>query len=600
MDLLVYKLALIGFLGMLAQWLAWRLNLPAIVLMSLAGLAAGPMLGLIQPEQDFGEFLRPVISVAVAIILFEGGLSLKFSEIIGLERAVRRLVFPGALIAWLSAGAAAYYLAGLSLPVAILFGGLLVVTGPTVIMPLLRQAKLKRHPAAVLRWEGIVNDPVGAMLAVVTFEVIRETGAGEPLAQVILYVALASIAAGFLGFGAGRGLAFLFRRGLVAEFLKAPFILVSVIGVFALANLIEKEAGLVAVTVMGMALANSDLASYHEIRRFKENIAVLLISGVFVILTATLTVEDILSMGWRDAAFVAALLFIVRPLTVWLSTIRAGLSWQERLLIGWIAPRGIVAVTVAGFFATSLVDLGIEDGARLVPLAFAVVFATVLAHGFSISPMARMLGLVATSRPGALIVGASPWTTALGKLLHDLKVPVLLADSNWNHLRAPRLSGLPTYFGEVLSEASEHSVNLSQFGALVAATDNDAYNALVCSNLAPEIGRARVYQTGPLQGNGGEESRSLAITVRGAYLFEAEHGIDELNRRLALGWTFNKTTLTREFSLQSLADTLPNDAFIVCVIKANGEPVFAAKDKQIKPVAGEVVVSFSPPDGLPD
>ena len=380
------------------------------------------------------------------------------------------------------------------------------------------------------------------------------------------------------------------------EFLKAPFILVSVIAVFAIANQIEKEAGLIAVTVMGIAMANAGLASYHEMRRFKESIATLLVSGVFVILTATLSFDDFLAMGWRDIAFVAAILFIVRPFTVWTSTIRSGLSWQERALIGWIAPRGIVAVAVAGFFSVSLVELGYEDGQRLVPLAFAVVFATVLAHGFTISPLAKLLGLVSTTRPGVLLVGAGNWTTALGKILHDLKVPVLMADNNWNHLREPRLTGLPTHFGEILSEAAEHNINLGQFGALIAATDNDAYNALVCSNLAPEIGRSKVYQTAPLTGTGYEGNRSLAVTRRGSYLMQGEPNIDSLNVKMAFGWRFKKTTLTKEYTYTDLCDGLPTDGKVVCILRANGALVFANRSGTAKGNAGDTVITFVPKD----
>jgi hypothetical protein len=230
----------------------------------------------------------------------------------------------------------------------------------------------------------------------------------------------------------------------------------------------------------------------------------------------------------------------------------------------------------------------------LVPLAFAVVFATVIAHGFTISPLARLLDLVSTSRPGALIVGAGPWTTALAKLLHDLKVPVLIADNNWNHLREPRLTGLSTHFGEILSEAAEHNINLSQFGALIAASDNDAYNALVCSNLAPEIGRSRVYQTAPLIGTGREDNRSLAVTRRGSYLMEGEPNIDSLNVKIAFGWRFKKTTLTKEFDFSQLQETMPQDGRVVCVVRANGVIVFATRKGNLKAQAGETVVTFVP------
>ena len=254
MDIsIVPKIALIGALGISAQWLAWRYNLPAIVLMSVAGLIAGPALGILSPAQDFGEFLRPIISIAVAVILFEGGLNLNFSELRGVGRAVWRLVFVGAPLAWILGALAAHHGAGLSWPTAILFAGILVVTGPTVIMPLLRQARLSHRPGAVLKWEGIVNDPVGALLAVLVFEYLVVAEEGHNMIASGSWLAVVTLASAALGVAAGSLIAWTFQRGHVPEFLKAPVILVSVLLTFVLADLLEHEMGLVAVTAMGLA-----------------------------------------------------------------------------------------------------------------------------------------------------------------------------------------------------------------------------------------------------------------------------------------------------------------------------------------------------------
>ncbi len=593
-ELLIVKIVLIIALGFGSQWLAWRLQLPAIVLLALAGVAAGPVLGVLDPVADFGPLLQPTVSIAVAIILFEGGLNLDFRELRGVSAAVRRLVILGAPIGWALGSLAAHYAAGLSWPVAILFGGILVVTGPTVIIPLLRQAKLGSRPAALLKWEGIINDPIGALLAVLVYEVVTVVHRDETfvVAGAALLVAIGLAVA--LGIGFARLIVFAFDRGLVPEYLKAPAILCAVLACFEGANLVQEESGLLAVTVLGIALANARLASIHELRRFKENITILLVSAVFVVLSASLPREVLFTADWRMAAFVGAMLFLVRPATIWLSTIGAGLTWRERTLIGWIAPRGIVAVAVAGLFGPSLVRLGYEDAALLVPMTFAIVFATVIAHGFTIGWLSRRLGLSATGKPGILLVGASPWNMGLAKALEDLKIPVTVVDDNWRRLRQIRLAGLSTYYGQILSEAAEFHLDMNRFGYLLALTDNDSYNALVCSQFAPEIGRHRVYQLGT-RTNGDDEIKEVAHTIRGRTLLRSGTGYYELAKRRRQGWVFQKTGLTEEYDLERYLSDRPEGTEMLFAVRPSGEMAFATDEGRPPAEAGDVILSFSPP-----
>lgn len=598
MDNIISILALVGVLGIGSQWIAWRFNLPAIVLMSIAGIVAGPFTGILRPEQDFGEFLRPMVSVAVAIILFEGGLSLNLKEIRGVGRSVRRMVFPGVLFAWILGALAAHFAAGLSIPVAVLFAGLLVVTGPTVIIPLLRQANLSPRPRTVLKWEGIINDPIGALLAVLVFEILVSTAEGASTGEVFGMLALACAVAVGIGVLIGVAVAYVFPRGYVPEFLKSPALFTAVLLCFGLAEAIEHETGLLAVTAMGIYLANARIASLPELRRFKENMTVILVSGVFVILCASLTMEDFYSADWRMLAFVLVTLFLVRPLSVFLSTIGTELTWQERLLIGWVAPRGIVAVALSGLFVIRLKDIGYADADRLVPLTFAIVFATVVAHGFTVKPLARMLGVAASSRPGVLIVGASRWSVALAQLLQEFKIDVLLADTSWHRLRPARLANVPTYYGEILAEATEHHVDTENYGALLAVTGNEAYNALVCREFAPEIGRTAVYQLGATEE---DHPHGIGFTVRGQTLFRSGAALDELQRRNFSGWRFKKTRLTPEYAYdQFMADKL-EEAEVLLVIRSSGKLAFStSKDGRPKMSPGDTVITYAPPDPTKD
>ncbi len=602
MENLVLAFTIIGFLGVGAQWLAWRFNFPAIVLMAIAGVLAGPVFNIFAApgaapgtppmEAMFGEFYRPVIAVAVAVILFEGGLQLNFSELRGLTRGVQRLVFPGVPIAWFLGAAAAYLIAGLSWPIALLFGGIMVVTGPTVIIPLLRQSKLNARPATLLKWEGIVNDPIGALLAVLVYEflVIGEHGAtsGEIVSSLIL---AASLSAG-LGFAIGRFVATSFRRGFVPEYLKPPLLLVLVLTCFELANLLQEEAGLLSVTAMGVTLANSKIASINELRLFKENIAVLLVSGVFVILTANLTAQSIGALDWSVFWFLAAMLFVVRPLTVLVSTIGAGLPWKERLLVGWVAPRGIVAVAVSSFFGASLLEAGYVDGGKLIPLAFGMVFATVVLHGFTIGPLAKALGLASRQRPGVLIVGASPFSVALAAKLKEMGTPAMVADTSWRRLKPARLANVETYYGEILSEVTEHHVDLNRFGYLLALGGNEAHNALVATDLAPELGRAAIFQVNA-RGKDEDDRKALSYTLQGRTFLHSGAALDELLRRHYGGWGFQRTRLSEEYPPEQYKADLGADHEIILVMR-KGALVFASREAPVSFEIGDTVLAYIP------
>ncbi len=602
MDNLVLAFALIGVLGIGAQWLAWRFNLPAIVLMAIAGVLAGPVLGVFGPpgpsgeppmEALFGEFYQPIIAIAVAVILFEGGLQLNFSELRGLTRGVRRLVFPGVAIAWGLGAGAAFYIIGLSWQVALLFGGIMVVTGPTVIIPLLRQSKLNARPATLLKWEGIVNDPIGALLAVLVYEFIVFGNGGEASpGDIIVSILVASMLAGGLGFAIGRLAASSFRRGWVPEYLKPPILLALVLVCFEVANLLQHEAGLLAVTAMGVTIANSRIASINELRLFKENIVVILVSGVFIILTANLTFESLRGLDWSAFWYLTTMLFIVRPLTVFVSTIGSGLPWRERLLVSWIAPRGVVAVAVSSFFGAALVTAGYADGEKLIPLAFAMVFTTVIAHGFTIGPLSKALGLASRERPGVLIAGASPWSIALAAKLKELEIPVMVADASWRRLQPARLADVPTYYGEILSEVTEHHLDLNRFGYLLALSGNEAHNALVSTDLAPELGRAAIYQVNA-RGKDEEDRQALSYTLQGRTFLHSGVPLDELLRRHYKGWVYQRTRLSEEYPPERYKEDAGPDHEIVLVIRKDAI-LFASREAVVEPAIGDTVLAYAP------
>ena len=587
-------IALVGILGIGSQWIAWRTGWPAIVLMLAAGFLAGPVFGLFDPEHAFGDLLDPMIAIGVALILFEGGLSLDFRELRHAGEGVWRLVLLGGPIAWVLGAFAAHSIGGLEWPVAILFAGILVVTGPTVVMPLLRQSSVKARPAAILKWEAIVNDPIGALFAVVSYEYFRAVteSPGASLFEVVPPLIIAAIIAGLIGYVAAAAIAWAFPRGAIPEYLKVPVLLTSVIVVFVLSNQIEHEAGLVAVTVMGIALANMNVSSLRSIHPFKQNIAVILIAGIFVLLSASLEFEELAYLNWNFGLFLLALLFLVRPATILLSLLGSSVPWNERLFLSWIAPRGIVLVAISGLFALRLEDIG-YDGTALIGLSFAVVVATIVAHGFTIDLVARLLNLKGSNRPGVLIVGSTPWTISLALMMQELKAPVMVVDSSWQRLALARQKGLPFYHGEILNEATEHNLDLTPYSVLVAATENEAYNALVCNEFAYEIGRDTVFQLGDAIDD--EDRHALPSGIRGRALFESGFGVEDVNERLARGWVFRKTKLSEEFTFAAAQDRLPDAAAMLLLVRDNGTLRFFTHAARPEPRAGDVIVSFAPP-----
>ncbi|WP_017931323.1 cation:proton antiporter [Robiginitomaculum antarcticum] len=634
-HLLPLKMALIGGLGIGAQWLAWKLQKPAIVLMALAGLIFGPLLGYLltlsmpdwlpakignpvfgvmdalrlNPIKDFGDLLRPVIGISVAIILFEGGLTLKFREIQGFAKPIRRMLLVASPISWLLGACAAHYIVKLPWDISAMIGGLFVVTGPTVIVPLLRQAHLAERPANVLKWEGIVNDPMGALFAVGAYEFIRFTAAGGSLQFAFGMLAFAAIFGTVIGIVSGWAMSQAFNRGIIPEYLKAPVMLVWVLLIYVFANEMAEETGLLAVTAMGITMANSRFASLVEMRRFKENIAVLLVSGVFVILTATLTPDVIKSFfdNWQVPTFVLVTIFLVRPIAVFIGTAFSGLNWKETLIVSLIAPRGIVAVAVAGFFATELVALSteyaeqgnfalaasLEQGAVFVPLSFALVFATVLFSSFTVTPLAKALGLATENSEGVLIVGANPWSLGLAKGLKDMGVPVTVADTNWRRLRGARQEGHYVFYGEVLSEHADYNLDHSKFQHLIAATPNDAYNSLVCVEFAPELGRHRVFQlAGPEKDE--YDKTAITFTARGRILSTQGRNFDGLTQNWWGGYRFRSTKLSEEYTLTDLLADRGEDTDILMIKRADGFVAIPNSGEKLKVEAGSTVLTFGP------
>jgi len=590
----VMAFALVGALGVGSQWLAWRLKMPAIVLMLLAGLIVGPVLGVFDPARDIGALTGPMISIAVAIILFEGGLTLNLHSLRDAAVGVRRLVFVGAPLGWLTSALALHYAAGLTWESAAVFGGIMIVTGPTVIAPLLRSARLARRPAQLLQWEAIVNDPIGALAAVLAFEVVVVLRTATDAGAAALDFGLGIGVAALVGFAAGALLSWAYKGGRVPEYMKVPVLFALLLGTFAVSDAMLHESGLLAVTIMGIVLANSRLPSYDELRRFKEHATVLLVSGVFILLAAGMDFSALGQLTWRAALFVGVVVLVARPVTVLVSLVGSNLPWNERWLVALTGPRGVVLVAVAGLFGTRLVEIGVEDAALIGPLAFVLVAATVVLHGFTLAPMGRWLGLASSETPGVLLIGGNTFTVALAEALEKAEVAVTVADPNHGHLRAARSAGLATFSGDVLSEAAEHRLDLARFAVAVTATDNDAYNTLVATDLGHELGRDNVYQVSREKNTSPRHQLPVSL---GGRSFAENVSFRDLSRLIFQGWTFRIPRLSEEYDFERWRAENP-EARLLGRIGKRGVVRFVNEDEGARPAPEVRLIALAPPKAV--
>ncbi len=574
--------------GMAAQWVAWRLKLPAIVLLFAAGLLAGPGFGLIHPSQALGGALRPLVGLAVAIVVFEGGLALDLRELRAAGEGVLRLTAIALPVSFVLGTLAAYLCTGMGWGPAALYGAITVVTGPTVVLPLLRHTRLKRRAASFLKWEAIVNDPIGAVLAAVVLEVLTVGGGAGGLGATV--AGGVAFAAG-LGVGTGLLVRTLFTRDLVPEVLKVPILLALAMGVYAVSNTLMHEAGLVAATVLGIVLANLRVPGLAELRRFKEALVVLIVSALFVTLAADLDRSVLARLSWPVLGLTAAMLFLVRPIAIALATLRSGLTRAERTLSAWIAPRGIVAAAIAGVAGLRLQDAGFSGAELVMPSVFGLIAATMILHGFTLGPLARRLGLRVEEAPGLVIVGASAWSTALAAALHEAGTPVLLVDTFPGALDAARARGIPVLQAELLSEHGEEELAGRPADWVLAATPDDIYNGLVCTRLAPELGRERVYQAAPASGLDGR--RWVHRDWRGKVIGAPPLHEAELAARHDAGWTF--------VALRLAAPTLPENALPLLYIRRSGAIALLSSEDAFtpEPEMGDIAVVMIEPEREP-
>ena len=606
---MLFLLTLIFALGIGGQWLAWRLRVPSILLLITFGVVIGPLLHALNPggfwldpDKLFGDLLLPCVSLAVAVILFEGSMNLRLADLREIGWPLGSLLTVGVVIAWAMIAVAARFVLDFDWSMSLLIGALLVVTGPTVIGPLLRHIRPLGPVGPIARWEGVVIDPIGAVLAVLVFEALfahSTTDIGGAWWHGVWGLTKTLLIGVAVGTVVAQALLFALKRHAVPDHLHSPVALMAVLSAFAVSNMMLDESGLVTVTVMGLVLANQKAVAVKHILRFKEDLTVLLISTLFIVLTARLNFDDVAALSWRGPAFVAVLILVVRPVSIFLATMGTGLRWQERTLLAWLAPRGIVAAAVASVFALHLSEANGGDGSagqQFIAATFLVIAGTVIVYGLTAGYVARRLGLSVPNPQGVLIASAHPAARAIGHALHGLNIPVQLVDTNMENIRAARMEGLPTLYANILSETATEELDLGGVGRIMALTSNDEINSLAAEHFGELFGRAEVYRLAKTQA--ASDRRDVASELMfGRTLFGAEVTHQVLDQRFEQGAIVKATRLSEEFGWLQFREQYGDEAIVLFTLTDDGKLAISTTDAPLKPGAGETVIALVDPLG---
>ena len=497
-------------LGILAQWFAWKFKIPAILPLILIGLLVGPIAAeflsddgtkWIEPIWNGKEGLFPgeslfyFVSLAISIILFEGGLTLKMSEIKNVGPVITKLITLGSLVTFFGAALAAHFIFNLSWQISYLFSALIIVTGPTVITPILRNIPLKKDVSTVLKWEGILIDPIGALVAVLVFEFISVDAGGEFTKTALIEFGKIVLFGFTFGFTFAHALNFIINKKWVPHYLLNVFALAAVLGVFVLSDAFAHESGLLSVVVMGMVLGNSNSPYLKELLYFKESLSVLLISILFILLAANINIEDLLLIyNWKTAILFAVVVFVIRPIGVFLSTRGSSLKLNEKFFISWVGPRGIVAAGIASLFGLKLAKNGVEGAEYITPLVFMIVLGTVLLNATTARFFAKIVGVFLIKSEGVLILGASKVSRLLGHYLETNGRHVVLIDSNESNIEKAKELGLEAISTNIYSDTLMDNIELSDVGYLMALTGNPDINKYAINKFSKQFGENGTFR----------------------------------------------------------------------------------------------------------
>jgi NhaP-type Na+/H+ or K+/H+ antiporter len=589
-GLMLETIGTIVLVGMLGQWISWILKIPVVIILLLSGFVAGPVVGLIDPNLALGEeLIHTIVELCVALILFDGAMQLKISEFKEVSSGLKRILSAGVVIHFILISFAAHYIMDFSLGFSALMGGILIVTGPTVIIPALREAKLNKRIGRFLKWEGILTDPVGAIIAVVIYDaiVLSKTNDMSHLLLAILKILLVSF--GF-SYAVKKALTLSLQKKLLPEYLQVPIITSLVICSFVLSNEIQKGSGLLTVTILGMLIGNSKIDILIHLRTFKEHITTMSISFVFILIAASVPLEVLKKISMNHVIFILLVSFVLRLVAILLSTINSRMSFKEKILVGSYGPRGIVAASVAAVISSEMMKDGIEGSEFILPIIFLIILTTVITHGLFLRPLTKLLGLTEESNKGVVFIGTMPWVIDLAEKLKKLGVPVLITSASWYKLAPARKRGIPIYYGQLLDAVETDSFDISNYSSLVAMSANDSFNLLACEKVGKYLGPKNVFHL-PHNPNFIHDQYQIDKNLYCVFSSSRELLFENLMRFYHNGWGFKETRLTEKYSFKQYLEDNSNSILCMVIKKDNGIIFGSSFDDE--PCEGDVVISYS-------
>lgn len=597
------SLGLIFVLGIGSQWLAWKIRVPSILLLLLSGILAGPVMRSVFADSVFAinpdalfdnDVLLSAVGIAVGLILYEGGLTLNFKELQSTWKPVTLLVTIGALVTWIVAATSAFLIFDLSKPIALLLGAILIVTGPTVVGPMLAHIRPSGDSGLVLKWEGIVIDPIGVLAAVLVFEAISINSQLNDFTSIMQAIGMTIFAGTVLGVISAILLQNLLTHFWVPDFLQIPVSLMLVVAAFTISNQVMPESGLLATTVMGITLGNQKRVDVHHILEFKENLRVLLIAVLFIVLSARLQIDQLAQLDWlRVFMFLAVLVLIARPASVFLATLGAGLSWRERMFIAWLAPRGIVAAAGASIFS---LGLEIEGADQLVPLTFSVIIGTVAFYGLTTPWASKLLGVADQNPQGIIFVGAPMWARAIARVLSQRGYKVVMIDTNRSNVREARMMGLAASHENLLTVPDITDLDLRGIGRVFANTPNDEINTLVLQRFKGYFESSCLFQLAASRPKKQHDDQHGDRRWRSLFRNDVDYA--GLESRIQSGWVIKATSISDEFTYKDYRTLYGSAAIPLFVINPTKALSVCTPDKPAEPSSGDTIIALVNPEEL--
>ncbi len=582
---------LIGILSTLCQLLGWWFRIPSILFLLITGALLGPLTGFLDPDKLFGDLMFPLISLAVSVILFEGSLALKFNQISDQKNYFLKFIGLGGLVTWFGVSVTTHVVLGADWSLCALIGAMLVVTGPTVIVPMLQAVRPHDNVAQMLRWEGIILDPLGALLAVLVFDFIT-SGQGQGLwLHSIIYFIKMFITGASIGFISGFLLSELILRYLLPKSLTNIVVLNSVLAVFVIANLCYLETGLLAVTVMGLTLTNRKDIDLTSVLDFKETLSTLLISSLFIVLAARLSFSSLEPMLIPSLVIFTIMQFIIRPFKVMTTTIGSNLNFSHKILLSWIAPRGIIAAAIATLFQMKLSEMGYQHIEFITPLIFLIIVYSVLLPSCTATFLAKFLNVSDPEPNGILIIGANLLARTIAGILTKHNVSVILADSSWDDISTARLEGLTTYYGNPVSEHADFNLNLLGIGKLLAITSNTELGVLAGLRFGSEFGKKNIYYLQTEQEKISNDKYFVAKYHRGFMLFDENVTYEELTLLLQQGGEIRSTILSEQFDYEAYLKINTHQFIPLFVLDSKNKLYVFAKGHTVIPTVGWTIIA---------